>query len=73
MNTRAILYDFSIYSEHEELKDQETGMARIEGKIEEKLAIAKNMLKMGMDIEQIMKATKLKEEKLQILKEEIKH
>ena len=46
---------------------------RTEGKIEEKLAIAKNMLNMGMDIEQIMKATKLKEEKLQILKEEIKH
>ena len=42
-------------------------------RMEEKLAIAKNMLEMGMDIEQIMKATKVKEEKLQILKEEIKH
>ena len=35
---------------------------RTEGKIEEKLAIAKNMLEMGMDIEQIMKANKVKEE-----------
>ena len=42
-------------------------------RMEEKLAIAKNMLEMGMDIEQIMKATKVKEEKLRILKEEIKH
>ena len=46
---------------------------RIKGRMEEKIAIAKNMLKMGMDIEQVMKATKVKKEKLQILKEEIKH
>ena len=42
-------------------------------RMEEKIAIAKNMLKMGMDIEQIMKATEVKEEKIQILKEEMKH
>lgn len=44
-----------------------------EGRMEEKIEIAKNLLKMDMEIDQIVKATDIDEEKIKLLKEEIKH
>ncbi len=46
---------------------------RMEGKKEGKMEIARNMLKTGMNIEQVIKLTNLEKEKVNILKEEIKH
>ena len=44
-----------------------------EGRKEEKIDIVRNMLKVGMKIEQIVKVTNMEEEKIRLLKEEIKH
>ncbi len=46
---------------------------KLEGKLEGKIEIAKNMLKNGMDIDQIIKLTELEEKKIKLLKEEIQH
>ncbi len=42
-------------------------------KMEGRIEIVKNLLKMGMEIKQIVKATEIDEEKIKLLKEEIKH
>lgn len=44
-----------------------------EGIIKRNIEIAKNMLNAGMEIEEIMKITEMEEEKIKLLKEEIKH
>ncbi len=46
---------------------------KMEGRLEGKIEIAKNMIKMGMDIDQIVKATDIDKDKIKLLKEEIKH
>lgn len=46
---------------------------RQEGRQEGKIEIVINMLKSGMDIEQIIKLTELDEEKVRLLKDEIQH
>lgn len=43
------------------------------GREKRNIEIAKNMLKIGMEIDQIVQVTDLEEKKIKLLKEEIKH
>ena len=52
-------------------RNSEIGQAKKEGKKEEKLEIAKNMLKDGMNLETVMKYTGLSKEEVLNLKENI--
>lgn len=52
------------------MKDEDKTEGRIEGKREEKIEIAKNMLKEDFEISMISKITNLTEEEITALKEE---
>lgn len=44
-----------------------------EGRERERIEIARNLLKLGIEIEKVMKTTNLSEEKINLIKEDIKH